>query len=94
MTLKPGIAELHVLLGDAYIKAGRMEEGISAYKQALSLDPLHSQARYHLAKTYLEMGNKDLALEKYEILMILNEELASELTSLIFEGGHNTQPAQ
>ena len=72
-----------MLLGNACTRAGRLEEGLSAYQKALSLDPLHSQAHFHLAKAYLKMGNKDLALGKYEILTILDEKLAKELFNLL-----------
>ena len=40
-------------------------------------------AHYFLAKAYLKMGNKDLALEEYEILKTLDEELANELLVLL-----------
>jgi hypothetical protein len=44
-----------------------------------------AQAHYRLAKTYLKMGDKDLALEEYEILKTLDKELANELLCLIEE---------
>lgn len=38
---------------------------------------------YHLAKVYLKTGNKALALEEYEMLKTLDEELANELFELM-----------
>ena len=54
-------------LGEAYSQMGRYEEAVEAYKQAIEIDADMDQAHYCLAKTYLKMGDKDLALEEYEI---------------------------
>ena len=83
--LEPDIAGLHVLLGDAYTEAGHFKEGILAYNHGLKLNPNHSQAHLGLAKVYLKMGNRDLALEEYEILKAQDEELAQELLDLIHQ---------
>jgi Tfp pilus assembly protein PilF len=43
-------------------------KAVSACKHALNLNPNPIQAHFYLAKAYLKIGDKDLALEKYEIL--------------------------
>jgi len=70
-------------LGEAYSQMGRYEEVVESYKQAIEIDADRAQAHYRLAKTYLKMGDKDLALEEYEILKTLNEELANEIFLLL-----------
>jgi len=45
----------------------------------------YAEVYYNLGETYLKLGNKDLALEQYEILKTLDEELANELLVLIEE---------
>ena len=57
--------------------------GIAAYKQAADAEPDRAQAHYNLAEVYLIMGNKTLALEEYETLKTLDEELADALYELI-----------
>ena len=56
---------------------------MAAYRHAVSLDPNNGQARCRLGKAYLKMGNKDLALEEYEVVKTLDEELADALYELI-----------
>jgi tetratricopeptide (TPR) repeat protein len=72
-----------VLLGNIYVEAGRDEEAMAAYKQAMNLDLDNPQAHYHLVEVYLRMGDRDSALEQYETLRTLDEELANELSGLI-----------
>lgn len=71
------------LLGIHYNESGHYEEAVEVYKQAIEIDPDMPLAHYTLAKTYLEMGDKDLALEEYEILKTLDEELANELFEML-----------
>jgi len=73
------------LLGVHYHKSGHYEEAVEVYKQAIEIDPDMPLARYLLAKTYLKMGDKYLALEEYEILKTLDEQSANELHGLLQE---------
>jgi len=82
----PDVADaVHLLIGNAYAVSDRYEEATRAYGQAIEIDAGIVEAHYRLAKVYLTMGNKDLALEEYEILKTLDEELADELSFLIHE---------
>lgn len=74
---------LFVLLGHSCCDSGQYKEAVEAYKQAIQINPNKGVIHYLLAETYLKMGDKDLALEQYEILKTLDEELASELYELI-----------
>ena len=76
-------ADAHLVLGSAYYDANYPEEAIAAYKQAADGEPDRAQAHYNLAEVDLRMGNKTLALEEYETLKTLDEELADALYELI-----------
>jgi tetratricopeptide (TPR) repeat protein len=76
-------ASLNGLLGSFYYEAGQYENAISAYKECLMHYPERKEVHYHLGKAYLQVGNKDLALEEYKILKTLDEKSANELWGLI-----------
>ena len=63
----------------------RYEEAIAAYKQAADAEPDRAQAHYNLAEVYFTMGNRDLALEEYEVIETLDKELADGLFGLLQE---------
>jgi tetratricopeptide (TPR) repeat protein len=85
--LEPKNANAHICLGDAYYELERYEEAIEAYKQGIRLNPNDPSGCFNLAKTYLKMDNRDLALKEYEILKTLDGKLAKELANLIPKKG-------
>ena len=82
---EPDVAGVRLLLGQAYSQMGRFEEAITAYGQAVDteIEIDRAQAYYNLGETYLQMGDEDSALDQYEILKTLDEELANELADLL-----------
>ena len=62
---------------------GEYDRAILDYTKTVELEPSMGEAHFQLAKAHLEMGNKDLALEQYKILSVLDGELAEELLNLI-----------
>ena len=84
--IAPNKAYIHLaVLGVHYREAGHYEDAVAVYKQAIEIHPDMPGAHYLLAKTYLKMGDKDLALDEYEIIKTLDEQSANELLSLIHE---------
>ena len=57
---RTNVAALHKL-GAIMIELGKYENAVEAYATALSVDPDDNEARYGLAKTYMEVGQFDLA---------------------------------
>jgi Flp pilus assembly protein TadD len=49
------------LLGQTYIAANRLKEGVAQLQRATSLDPLNATAQYQLALAYRKIGNAALA---------------------------------
>jgi predicted CXXCH cytochrome family protein len=47
----------NVTLGNLYLRLGRREEGIAAYRRALALDPQFAPAYVNLADSYRDQGN-------------------------------------
>ncbi len=47
---------------------GNYREAVRRYKKALQIYDDHDTARYNLARTYVQMGDNDAALEQFEIL--------------------------
>jgi len=74
---------LFALLGHSCCNSGQYEKAVEAYKQAIQINPNNGVTHYLLAETYVKMGDKDLALEQYEILKTIDEELSNGLLSLI-----------
>ncbi|MEP7011179.1 MAG: tetratricopeptide repeat protein [Acidobacteriota bacterium] len=58
-------------LGVAQVAAGRTDEAIENYKQALALHPQFFQATSNLAELYLAQGRADLAEPLYEKLVVI-----------------------
>ena len=61
-------------LGDLLLQEGRIDEAISHYQEAISLDPDAPQAHYGLAQVYEEKGWSQLAADEWEIYTELTAE--------------------
>jgi tetratricopeptide (TPR) repeat protein len=70
-------------MGEAYLELNRFPEALEAFRQAIRLKPDFGRAYYNLGKSYLAMGNRDGALEQYNILQSLDQDWAEKLNTLI-----------
>lgn len=89
--LNPENADAHSHLGDACFRLEKYEEAMVAYREAIRLNPKDSLGHYDLAKACLKVGKRDLALEQYQILKTLDEELVNDLNRLITGRNSNIQ---
>jgi tetratricopeptide (TPR) repeat protein len=64
--INSGFADLHYNLGIVNNELGNLKRSEAEYRQALSLDPNATDARYGLAITLDKQGRKEEALEAYE----------------------------
>src|SRR5262249_29498275 len=71
LSVKPDLAEAHVLLGIAYNGLGQKDEAIESYRQAINLDAKDLYSRMTLANLYIDLGNKDGALKEYDAFVQL-----------------------
>jgi len=81
--LKPGDATVPNSMGEAYFELEKFPEAAEAFRQAIRLKPDFGQAYYNLGKCLLAMGNRDGALEQYNILQNLDQDWAEKLDGLI-----------
>jgi tetratricopeptide (TPR) repeat protein len=79
--LRPNSFEAYNKLGDAYYYASRFYEAIEAYKQAARLRPDMAEAYYNLGMTYLEIGDRALAIVQLRQLQPLDAKLYAKLLS-------------
>jgi tetratricopeptide (TPR) repeat protein len=62
---------------------GRWNEAIESHKQATRLKANYAGAYFNLGYAYLQIGDRNAALEQYKVLQTLNPELAKKLYALI-----------
>lgn len=57
----PSVAATHVIYGIYLHRAKRFEAAVTAYKQALDIDPMSVSAHYNLGLSYVELKQFELA---------------------------------
>ena len=64
---------------------GGYQDAVAAYQQAIRLKPDYADAYYNLGWTYVILSDRGSALEEYKILKTLDQNLAEQLFSLIYQ---------
>ena len=82
-TMKPGDAVAPNNLGEAYVELNKLTEAQESFRQAIRLKPDFAKAYYNLGKCLLTMGNRDGALEQYNILQNIDQDWAEKLGAII-----------
>jgi len=62
----PGVADLQIALGEAYMLQGRIQKAISSYEKALSSPVWGTLGHLYLGAAYLQQGDFPTALSHYE----------------------------
>jgi tetratricopeptide (TPR) repeat protein len=70
-------------IGESFIELGKTEEAAEALANAVAYDPNLEKARYNLGRSYLKLGNREMALVQYEILKNARSDWADRLLVLI-----------
>lgn len=76
-------AKTYNALGESNFEAGKVDESVEAFNNALSYNPDLEKARYNLGRAYLKLGNREMAQVQYEILRNSRSEWADRLLVLI-----------
>jgi tetratricopeptide (TPR) repeat protein len=56
----------HLILGNAFVEKGRVDEGIAQFQQALQIKPAFVKARNNLGNALLRKGKVDEAIAQYQ----------------------------
>jgi len=56
-------ADVYNLMGYSYRKSGQLDEAFDSYRTALRLDPNHKAAHEYIGEAYLQVNQRDRALE-------------------------------
>lgn len=83
VALKPGDANVPNNMGEAYLEMNLITDAVASFKQAIQLKPDLGKAYYNLGKSFLSMGNRDAAVQQYNILQNLDQDWAEKLNNLI-----------
>ncbi len=81
-TYKPD-AKTYNFIGESLIELGKAEESIDAFNNAVSYNPDFDRARYNLGRSYIKLGNRDMAQVQYEILKNSRSDWADRLLVLL-----------
>lgn len=76
-------AKTYNALGESYLELNKPDDSLQAFNSALGYDPEFDKARYNLGRTYLKLGNPEMARVQYEILRNARSDWADRLYVLI-----------
>ncbi len=62
----PGVADIQIALGEAYMLQGRIQKAVSSYEKALSSPVWRTLGHLYLGAAYLQQGEFTTALSHYE----------------------------
>lgn len=76
-------AKTYNYVGESLFELGKFEESVEALNTAVNYGPDLEKARYNLGRSYLKLGNRDMAQVQYEILKANRSDWADRLLFLI-----------
>lgn len=77
-------AETYLLMGQAYRKLIDGGKAVTAFNQALAMDPKLAEAKYQIGKVYLTQNNADIFLPAFEEAVQLDPKYAPAFYELFF----------
>lgn len=76
-------ARTYNYIGESLFELGKFDESVEALNTAVNYNPDLEKARYNLGRSYLKIGNRDMAQVQYEILRNSRSDWADRLLVLI-----------
>lgn len=67
--LKVDFAPAHIRLGTILLKRDYLDAALRSFVQASEINPNDVELKYHLARLYMEKGNRDKALEEFRSIL-------------------------
>jgi protein O-mannosyl-transferase len=87
--LRPALADapnqpaVHIVTGQALAVLGRSPDAVAHFQRAIALGARDGAARLGLAWTYLQLGERGLAREQYDVLVTLDPPRAAALRTVL-----------
>lgn len=81
--LSPGISDYHNGIGYSLFLLSKYDDAISAFRQAVQLDPGHPDALTGLCISYAKSGEKEMAMDIYDKLKYIDKESAEKALIII-----------
>ena len=78
----PNLARAHGNLGNAYVKAGKLEDAVREFEMAVDLRPDYAIAHYNLGNIYGKSGDFRSAIEELKIAISIDPKYASPHNNL------------
>ena len=82
MRINPSDAETQNNLGQAHFKAGKYQEALKDFREAVRLKPGYAEAHFNLGVTYVALKDAKGASEELAILKTLDPKLARAASPL------------
>lgn len=76
-------AKTYNYIGETLYELGKVQEANEAFTTAVNYNPDLEKARYNLGRSYLKLGNTDMAQVQYELLKAARSDWADRLLVLI-----------
>jgi len=89
ISIKPdfeGAEEALTFIGNSCLDDEKTQEAVQAFKQAVAISPNSAEAHLGLGRAYLQLQDRQSAIEEYNILRGLDEQAAKKLLRLIKQG--------
>jgi tetratricopeptide (TPR) repeat protein len=93
LQLRSDLRLAYLDLGNIYIEQKRYPDAVAAFRSAEKLDPTQSDAHYHLARLYKDMGNQQASKEEFEAVRQLQKK-KQEGTDLAMKMAVTATPAK
>lgn len=81
--LEPSLINAYNNLGNVLLSERKFIEAAAAYQEALKLKPNYAHARFNLARLYLELNQREAALEQQRILADIEPNMARRLAEMM-----------
>jgi len=82
--LAPDFWQAQVGIGFAYSLVDRNQESINAFKEAVRINPNLGIAHWGLATNYLQLGDRNAALQEHKIMQTLDPDLAKKFEKYLY----------
>jgi tetratricopeptide (TPR) repeat protein len=85
ITNNKDLPQARLFLGIDLVKTNQYQQALNEFTQAIRISPDYKEAHFAQALVHLLLGSKNSAIERYNVLKTLDEEMANSLFDIINE---------